>query len=259
MILRWDVVNRWRKMLNVTIVMIIALFCIENLTMPRPFEGVTDPFAVSMYDGCMISITIVCSFFLMYGSTTILNDMRTKQERITTLMLPGTNLEKFLSKLTKSLVIFFLLTVIAFLIADVARMIVATLFEHVSSDSLIPYAWSMFKQTPIVRVNGTELEQGYQLFTGWMLGASILTLFGVLFNRNPFAIAAVFTFIISTLFGMVLMNFDIDTLNEITKNISEMSQWLIGSIKLVVSLGLFYLSYRIFCHIQAINNKFINL
>lgn len=259
MILRWDVVNDWRKMLNSALGMAIGLFCIENLMMPKPYYGAVDPYSMSMYDGCMTIVLFAMMFYLMYGTTTILNNMRTKQERISTLMLPGTNLEKFLSKLTKSLIIFALLAVAAFLIADGARMLVAAIFHHVTTDSLLPYMWvkTCLNVKEMVKLIGV----GYFFlgFAGWVFGASLGTLGGVIFNRNPFVMCALVVFVTSTVFGVVTMNLDGEAIVDLLNAIDNASTWAMGCIQLVLALGVFYLSYRLFCRLQAVNNKFLNL
>lgn len=259
MILRWDVVNNWRKMLNLTIGMAIGLFCVENATMPKPYYGDVDPFATLMYDAAMTMVICVIMFYLAYGGTTILADMRTKQERITTLMLPGTNLEKFLSKLTKSLVIFFLLTVVAFLLAEVARMIVAMVFHHVSTDSLIPYTWKYVTST-LSDIDDIKRASIYYMYAMmWIFGASIGTLGGVIFNRNPFVCTALCIIIASTLFGAITIQADGEVIGDFINALGDASIWVSGIFVLALALAIFYLSYRIFCRIQAVNSKFFNL
>lgn len=259
MILRWDLVNMWRKLLNTTLGMALGLFLLENLTMPRPYKNFGDMYPTDMFDVCMTTVVFVIGFYLLFGATTVLADMHTKQERISALMLPGTNLEKFLSRLTRSLVAFFGLTILAFVLADCARMLLALMLHHVATDSLLPYAWKWLCAALPFTGGGIKLSAAMVVMAIWLANLSMATLCGVVFNRNPFVMSALCLFVFVFLFALVVGNMGYDELQCLDKMLDSLTNWGVSLLCLAFAAGVFYLSYRIFCRIQAVNNKFLNL
>lgn len=259
MILRWDVVNSWRKMLNITLIMATALFLMEYALLPKPFYGDIDPIETHMYEACFSLVAMAMSFMLLFGSTSILLDMRTKQERISVLMLPGTNLEKFLSKLTRSLVLFFLMTIVAFVVADLARMLIGALFHRVTSDSMIPYFWNGIWSEWLNFHTHSQAEAAVLMISIWLVSLSIGTLGGVIFNRNPFVMTGISVFAISIFLGIIVSSISLEHWEDIANILQNPSGWPFVAFNLVVFALLMYLSYRLFCRIQAVNNKFLNL
>jgi len=259
MILRRDLVNQWSKLLNATLGMALGLFLLENILLPRPQDALPDVYSIDMFSSCMTMVIFVISFYLLYGGTTVLADMRTKQDRISALMLPGTNLEKFLSRLTRSLVVFFLLAVVAFIMADCARMLLSLLLHHVASASLLPYAWQSLGEYVSSADGSISPQSVIACIAIWLANISMATLGGVIFRRNPFIMSGICFFVFLFLFGLVVGNINYNGLHAIKTMAENLPDWTLSAFCLAFAFGIFCLSYWLFCRLQVVNPKFLNL
>jgi hypothetical protein len=104
-----------------------------------------------------------------------------------------------------------------------------------------------------------------------MMGSTLLIshatyiLGGALFRKSPFVLTTLVMFVLSVLVGQVLH--DSQLLNEITladynpQTGLHISPWVwtAGTVNYLLALLFYWLSYKLFCRMQVINNKWLNL
>lgn len=85
-------------------------------------------------------ITMFFFFLFYFVLSQTFSNFRTKQLRISNLMLPATNLEKYLSRVVQSTFVYAVAFCVAFVLADLTRMMLFPLWGH-SFGSLVPNMW----------------------------------------------------------------------------------------------------------------------
>lgn len=101
------------------------------------------------------SATITCTFFFTFYLTIsgcwIMNNMKTKEQRITFKMLPASDLEKFIVRALYITVVWVLIGVVAFCLADFCRMLICFISGSHGTYSTIPDVLNMWfaRQTHI--------------------------------------------------------------------------------------------------------------
>ena len=105
----------------------------------------------------------------------------------------------------------------------------------------------------------------------FMMGSTLLIshatyiLGGALFRKSPFVLTTLVMFVLSVLVGQVLH--DSQVMNEITLVDYNMQTglyvspwvWIAGTVNYLLALLFYWLSYKLFCRMQVINNKWLNL
>ena len=94
------------------------------------------------------SATITCTFFFTFYLTIsgcwIMNNMKTKEQRITFKMLPASDLEKFIVRALYITVVWVLIGVVAFCLADFCRMLICFISGSHGTYSTIPDVLNMW-------------------------------------------------------------------------------------------------------------------
>lgn len=97
----------------------------------------------------MASLTLCCMctfFFFILGASMLWNNLKTKEMRISYLMLPATNLEKYLSRLFLYTIGILLINVLAFFVADLIRMVMFCR-SGMAMGLVFPYYIDLIKET----------------------------------------------------------------------------------------------------------------
>lgn len=191
----------------------------------------------------------------------LFNNLSTKQSRVRYLMIPATNLEKYLSRLTFVTIGAFLILAIGILSADLLRLLLNPLFPH-SCGSVLPvlsrsfsFAWN-----DLVTVGRSTHYSGMY---GWWIIHFTVALFAwiytsyfvgsCLFRKWVFvktSISLIVLLILATwLFGSITPNNGIIVKNDLVK---------VGALFFsFLTLLNFWLSYRLFNRLQVIPRKLI--
>lgn len=247
--------------------LLIMLF--STLTSPGTFEAAVG--------GSAFLFAFVMNIWASVYASSIMNVMNTKEKRISFLMLPATNIEKFLSRALWVCVGFFVMATVAVVAAEFTRYLLcfmipalencrhlafAYLFTHENIGELFRGFNDAMRSAPIdLSLFGVLLA--LQLFWGY----SLYILGGSIWYRHPFlkttACLLVFSYVIApvlSLLGMFgVLHIDANTLNHWMQNISFDDINAIVSIGSVVSIVLivltWWLSYHLFTRAQVVRKR----
>lgn len=146
MLLGHELAGNWRRHLREFLVFyVVFLACIGSVFYAPSRYGIgpdvvkhwTFPHETAMFESAVMAVSIAFYVLLVYGVSLTFSHLYTKQQRIAWLMLPATNLEKFLARVLVYSVLWSVALLVALVLADVTRMLVFPLFGHGYS-SLLP-------------------------------------------------------------------------------------------------------------------------
>lgn len=232
------------------------------------------------------SAAIVCinylAVFLMIGGCWILNNMKTKEQRITFKMLPASDLEKYLARVIYITVVWFAIGILTFCLADICRMLICLISGTHGAHSIIPYAFNIINHIEMTErgidhyliyafniifiddhIEMTERDMDYYLIIasiyGWVFWAhSLYVLGGAFFRRRQFILTSCVHFLLGfiALFlsrykGSVIIDPDDTHINVLL--------CIYPFIAFAIALFNWWLAYKLFKRSQVINNKWINL
>ena len=129
--------------------------------------------------------TITCisffTFYIMISGCWILNNMKTKEQRITFKMLPASDLEKYLSRVIYITVVWFAIGILTYFLADICRILMDLMSDSFGIDCTTPQALNLIDY----HTNLTAGNIGYYLsmasiYTGIFWGLSLCIIGGVL-------------------------------------------------------------------------------
>ncbi len=212
--------------------------------------------------------------YLCVGGCFIFNNMKTKENRISFIMLPATNLEKYLARYIYVSVFWFLIGFVTLCLANLVSMPLSLAFRNGMLPCLIPdilrYLFE-FNKDSIVQTGLPLMWTAVILGVFWYHTLTILC--GTIYRRNQVVFTWITTFILifiaSIIFIAVIIH--ITTGNVHINMHNSLYDWedqryfintwstvmiILFSVLIIVN---YILSYVIFRRMQAVNNKWINL
>lgn len=201
------------------------------------------------YQACGVVVIMMFAINIIIGPSLMFYSMTGKHDRQALLMLPASNLEKYLMRYS-TWILLFPLYVVAFLSADLIQYLVHMIMGHdyamfVTAELLNHI--HVLKDIPLSKSNLLD----FAVFLFWLhalyaLGASF-------FRSRKFN--WVLTTIVFIVFCIVCMwLFDTDIKSEP----HTWTHWVMVVFYFVWALVNFWLSYKLFCRTQVIS-KFVNL
>lgn len=191
-------------------------------------------------------------YFLITASTLYRGEQK-KQQRIAWLMLPATNLEKFLSRWIYMLVFMLVGGVLTIFLADCIHMIwlqIAGHPVHSMAKALVQNLPHANKYNPLIEI--------VNIYLAFVVIHSIFLLGGVFFKKFHFiATSAVVVIAFACIVATANMLGHRDTPvahDEVTKQIIF---WIIANSGLTVLFT--WLAYWLFCRWQVVTHKFANV
>lgn len=196
------------------------------------------------------SATITCisffTFYIMISGCWILNNMKTKEQRIMFKMLPASDLEKYLSRVIYITVIWFAIGILTYFLADICRMLICLISGTHGTYSTIPLALKMI------------LTENHMIYAWVFWAHSLYVLGGAFFRRRQFILTSCVHFLLGfiALFlsrykGSVIIDPDDMHINVLL--------CIYPFIAFAMALFNWWLAYKLFKRSQVINNKWINL
>lgn len=196
------------------------------------------------------SATITCisffTFYIMISGCWILNNMKTKEQRIMFKMLPASDLEKYLSRVIYITVIWFAIGILTYFLADICRMLICLISGTHGTYSTIPLALKMI------------LTENHMIYAWVFWAHSLYVLGGAFFRRRQFILTSCVHFLLGfiALFlsrykGSVIIDPDDMHINVLL--------CIYPFIAFAIALLNWWLAYKLFKRSQVINNKWINL
>jgi hypothetical protein len=197
--------------------------------------------------------------------SSILNNVRNKQQTIDFLTLPASNFEKFISRIMFVTLYYTGAFVVGLLAADVLQWLFSLLFFPFDQTGFVITHIQFFSNLTIGNsfIESTDLLSwllGFTLFLGVIYIHSVYILGGTFFRKQAWVLTSITMFFLTIFIASVLDKSDFNI------NLADMSSSgleIIVSIFDIIIVGLiafnYWLAYRIFTHIQVINNKWFNL
>jgi hypothetical protein len=252
---KWFVINTKSMYIQFTAItaFILFIFCLlefRHVYSPEFFRmkiDSTNDFMACFY----ISAMVFMPSFMFSG-------MKTHQTRINYFMLPGTNLEKFVSRYLSFIIGYTLCFIVAFFVADLLQWLFCFMI-HPEQTHFFLFPFSEFKVDMNVQgVNYNSIGLFLVALTFW--SHSMYLLGGTIFRRNHWIFTTMFLLVLSSLITWLLSFFDG------FHNVMQLSQkgidtFFYGGSAVLAILFFFnyWLSFRTFKHTQVICNKWINL
>lgn len=275
--LKLDIATNWRRFSKIFFGALACFLCTFLIfTFAQRGSVSLKDFSAGIFAMCLMSYFITASFMAISG-VYIFNNMKTKQDRISFLVLPASNLEKFLSRYLMATVGMLLTILAALLVADLVRMAFGLFLGITSFDSIFlkffGFGWISISeyQTVFLAYSTKDI-----ISLVWMFFAVIsiivschaeFMLGGSLFRKNPLLLTIISLFVINSLLASIVPGrFFVSMLFGMNHNPDSMALfqasrllWIVIVPNIVVTLLCYWGSYKLFCRSQVISNKWINL
>lgn len=205
--------------------------------------------AISYVD-CTGITTCISVIFFVFGGAYMFQNFKTKHDDQRFLMLPASNLEKFLMRYSVWLLLLpcFLL---AFVVADIVQWLINTLLAH---DGTMLVMQDL--ANTVCNLPRSSLDDGIALISVWLHSAYVV---GATFFRSH-KYNWVATSLVLIIGGILLVSlWPNDYFARILDEQTPLYLLYLGEVALVLLIGLnFWLSYKLFCR-QQIVGKIVNI
>ena len=229
----------------------------HNIAFHDEYYGVNEPYVNELRIRCVCEAVgafsaIAMFIFFLISASTLYRGEQKKQQRIAWLMLPASNMEKFLSRWIYLLVFSVVGGLLMFFVADLIHMAYLTMTDYPVQSA----ADDFFKIFPHTRTF-SPLSVTSQ-YTALIAIHAFFLLGGVFFKKFHFiATSAVVVILFAGVVATVNMLGYRDTSvahDEVTKQIIF---WIIANSGLTVLFT--WLAYWLFCRWQVVTHKFANV
>ena len=274
MVLRWDALSNWKKYVRNTLglAFVFSFICIFYLFNWRSNGYVTYNDVKDLYLGNVSGMFMFISFIIFFfcGSRIFIN-MKTKASRSLFLMLPATNMEKFTSRLLYTVLGTSLMIVASWMIADIIQFVFSLFLTPGMQGSLVGTAFeelflkNNFDSSHFVVRNGTSVlgqtfPVGMFLLSLTIFTHSFFTLGGTVFRKSATLLTICSSFILMFLMALISSFVDDDVLVHFVQSMQPNTfGWLMVNVFLLLSVFNYWASYKLFTHMQIINNKWFNV
>ena len=286
LVMKRDLMENWKKNLYALLGLTFA-FLITYLAMMGSYEDASISALKAYVDSHVESFAIISFFALVFYASLIMNNMQTKEARLSYLMLPASPLEKFIARALYVTVGIVLMIFVASLLAEAAHWLFMPFFKDLPEELKVcvwPEAWGKIFdainpfQTQNVYLNiveGTDPSTWQQveksLFFIYLMGYaaslwqhSIFVLGGNYFRKHPLIKTFAFMILVGILIGWACTFIDWDGLEWIADFIrshsdrltEEMVAGFISFIFFAFTALNWWLSYKLFTRRQVVEPKF---
>lgn len=206
---------------------------------------------IAVFDAIFFGIGMLfCASFLFYH-------LKKKPWCSAYLMWPASNLEKYLVSLVLNVVMAAIGTIICVIIADALRVLVDAL-----SGRIVVWAIPMIFDLKTFNLNsliacGPFLSEILLIHAAYILG-------GTLFRKQQFVLTTIAIVIVGyimvfTWHSPVIDNANLFDLDEKGKSVPNAWFYVVSIGGYLLTALCYWLSYKIFCRMQVINNKWLNV
>nr|WP_296189520.1 hypothetical protein [uncultured Prevotella sp.] len=274
MVLRWDALSNWKKYVRSTLglAFVFSFICIFYQFNWRSNGYVTYNDVKDLYLGSVSGMFMFISFIIFFfcGSRIFIN-MKTKASRSLFLMLPVTNMEKFISRLLYTVLGTSLMIVASWIIADIIQFVFSLFLTPGMQGSLVGTVFeelflkNNFDSSHFVVRNGTSVlgqtfPVGTFLLSLTIFTHSFFTLGGTVFRKSATLLTICSSFILMFLTALISSFVDADVLRHLVQSMEPNTfGWLMVNVFLLLSVFNYWASYKLFTHMQIINNKWFNI
>ena len=264
--LRWVLAVNFRTMLMWTAGSAVGAFLFETVYMTMD-NGTT---YLQSLNSMSSFITFLVVLAIVIGLSSIFVGINKKPRREAFLMLPSSDLEKFLASVIFVTIVWPVCVFLAFAVGDTIRMVVGSLVYEESwisciwqvSERLIPIDMRAATHMPYSMLYITMLNVS---FLGFLLWAhSVYILGGTLLRRYSFVVSSLLWMFVAILFIWAVDRYELSFFNTQWEN-NVLVSFDVGFWGYAVSVVLpllavfnYWMSFRIFKGFQLITNKWTN-
>lgn len=262
------VMLRKREYFNIflAITLFVALSCIFAC---NPFSGEakeTLEYAYSFFQ-VVGSIYVFAVVLIIVNGANIIRDLKTKQQRIDELVLPATNLEKFTARVLASTVFVLILVAAGIVAGDILQMLINMLLHKGTFGSISLYAtkqmYSMM-ETNILAIENVAHKPIRFMFVLTLISSNAFYLLGgMLFRKTAWLKTTLAVIVISIALFSMFVGYAY-VVYGYTNYVVYMPEWMQDSwfnitLLIVQTCACYYFAYRIYCRLQAINTRWLNI
>ncbi len=260
-VLKWTVISEKKSIITAAVAFTAGFLAIQLFSCFTIFDLTRGLGRIATEAG-MITCGVLLSFMFYYYASGILGNAHTTQQRTTALMLPASNLEKFIARIVYCCIFMLALLYVAAIAATGLRMLLELIAGHDEITSGISTLFDGHIHIDTIDVNPLSLF----LYNVW--SASLFVLGGVFFSKRPFiwtnvALIAgsitLFTlfFYIGTMIGEENLRSLLNSLfNGMTWDKFEIIANIFNAVFSVLNL---WLSYWLYTRLQVVQHKWFNL
>ena len=189
-------------------------------------------------------------FFVL--GTFFIQDLEGRQQRINELMLPATNLEKFVARVLLVAVIYPLAICASFIVADGLQQLISMIIAHGERMSMVVAYFDI----------DTYVSADSPLWTkalSTLMNYSIAIFGGLLFRKLAWLKSIVVFFIVIILFLIGYFFLRLYLYEYTDYEVVLIGDSYSSMISIGVSLLMFWSSYKIYTRLQVINNRWRNI
>ena len=248
------------------ITLFVALICIFAC---NPFSGEakeTLEYAYSFFQ-VVGSIYVFAVVLIIVNGANIIRDLKTKQQRIDELVLPATNLEKFTARVLASTVLVLILAAAGIVAGDILQMLINMLLHKGTFDSISLYAtkqmYSMM-ETNILAIENVAHKPIRFMFVLTLISSNAFYLLGgMLFRKTAWLKTTLAVIVISIALFSMFVGYAY-VVYGYTNYVVYMPEWMRSAwfnitLLIVQTCACYYFAYRIYCRLQAINTRWLNI
>lgn len=262
------VMLRKREYFNIflAITLFVALSCIFAC---NPFSGEakeTLEYAYSFFQ-VVGSIYVFAVVLIIVNGANIIRDLKTKQQRIDELVLPATNLEKFTARVLASTVLVLILAAAGIVAGDILQMLINMLLHKGTFGSISLYAtkqmYSMMETSILAIENVLHKPIRFMFLLTLISGNAFYLLGGMLFRKTAWLKTTLAVIVISIALFSMFVGYAY-VVYGYTNYVVYMPEWMQESwfnitLLIVQTCACYYFAYRIYCRLQAINTRWLNI
>ena len=249
---RWSLTNdkkyHVKTFLQTLVIMTLLFLFLTSITITFGKDNAN-------YRACAISVIILFASTFIVGSSFMFYSMERKNDMQALLMLPASNLEKYLMRYI-SWILLLPIYVVATVSADLVQYVFGLVVGHEEVRFVISATMEvlgkMWSQVPVGKQTGVAI--GLVLLIFW--SQSLYALGATLFRTNKYNWIPTTAFIIVLVLVLVWLSPDRGKIELIKED--STSDHVLDVVYAVWVVVNFWLSYRLFCRRQVIG-KFINL
>lgn len=262
------VMLRKREYFNIflAITLFVALSCIFAC---NPFSGEakeTLEYAYSFFQ-VVGSIYVFAVVLIIVNGANIIRDLKTKQQRIDELVLPATNLEKFTARVLASTVLVLILAAAGVVAGDILQMLINMLLHKGTFGSISLYAtkqmYSMMETNILAIENVAHKPIRFMFLLTLISSNAFYLLGGMLFRKTAWLKTTLAVIVISIAIFSMFVGYAY-VVYGYTNYVVYMPEWMQESwfnitLLIVQTCACYYFAYRIYCRLQAINTRWLNI
>ena len=243
----------------------LAFFFMTSLYFERGLLHETPLAFMTIYSNLAGVALFVGFALMMVAGCSIFKNLLSKQNRITFLSLPASNFEKYISRFIWVNVGYAIMFVIAVIFADLLLALFSLMLGlGVHGSVTVTLFAELFESKTVLY--SRILNPGYfsvMVCTIMLFMQSSWTLLGTLFRKNAWLWTLCIQVFLGTSWAMAISSSD-SFLSQLWLSFHstlghDLFFWIHVILGLAASALMYWGSYRIFCRMQVINNKWLNV